>query len=100
MVGIRGQSECRRSADPSTSLGMTTGADPSTSLGICTSSGLVVRRHALSLPQKTSSRAGREVFFCMNTQLPISRVVNLIADESQLLWSIDATAARRRLLEG
>src|SRR5438045_4050260 len=36
----------------------------------------------------------------MHKQLPISRVINLIPDESQRLWSIDASEARRRLLSG
>ncbi|HKW12085.1 MAG TPA: asparagine synthase-related protein, partial [Gemmatimonadaceae bacterium] len=35
----------------------------------------------------------------MNRQLLISRVINLIADSSQRLWSIDPGEARRRLLE-
>jgi len=34
----------------------------------------------------------------MNQQLPISRVINLVPDESQRLWSIDESEARRRLL--
>jgi asparagine synthase (glutamine-hydrolysing) len=36
----------------------------------------------------------------MNQPIPISRVINLIADESQRLWSIDPTDARRLLLAG
>ncbi len=36
----------------------------------------------------------------MNPQLPISRVVNLIASETQGLWSIDEAEARRWLLAG
>ncbi len=36
----------------------------------------------------------------MNQQLPISRVVNLIPEESQRLWSIDESEARRLLLAG
>ena len=36
----------------------------------------------------------------MNTQQPISRVINLILDSSQRLWSVDDTEARRRLLAG
>ena len=34
----------------------------------------------------------------MNQHLPISRVINLISDESQRLWAIDESEARRRLL--
>jgi len=34
----------------------------------------------------------------MNRQLPISRVINLIPETSQNLWSIDEAEARRRLL--
>src|SRR3954465_9152485 len=36
----------------------------------------------------------------MNNQLPISRVINLIPDDSQRLWSIDAADAQRLLVEG
>jgi asparagine synthase (glutamine-hydrolysing) len=36
----------------------------------------------------------------MNQHLPISRVINLISSESQRLWSIDESEARRRLLAG
>ena len=36
----------------------------------------------------------------MNQLLPISRVINLIPEESQRLWSIDEPEARRRLLAG
>jgi asparagine synthase (glutamine-hydrolysing) len=36
----------------------------------------------------------------MNQKLPISRVINLIPEESQRLWSIDESEARRRLLAG
>jgi asparagine synthase (glutamine-hydrolysing) len=36
----------------------------------------------------------------MNQQLPISRVVNLIAGDSQRLWSVDESEAKRRLLAG
>ncbi|MDB4893074.1 MAG: asparagine synthase [Gemmatimonadetes bacterium] len=36
----------------------------------------------------------------MNQHLPISRVINLIPDESQRLWSIDLADAKRSLLEG
>src|SRR6266581_390243 len=39
-----------------------------------------------------------EVFFCMNQSLPISRVINLIAEGSQRLWTTDESEARRRLL--
>ncbi len=34
----------------------------------------------------------------MNPQLPISRVINLISEESQRLWTVDESEARRRLL--
>jgi len=34
----------------------------------------------------------------MNQPLPISRVINLIAQESQRLWTVDESEARRRLL--
>ncbi|HVT02505.1 MAG TPA: asparagine synthetase B family protein, partial [Thermoanaerobaculia bacterium] len=34
----------------------------------------------------------------MNPHLPISRVINLISEESQQLWAIDQSEARRRLL--
>ena len=34
----------------------------------------------------------------MNKQVPIARVINLIAAESQRLWTIDESEARRRLL--
>jgi asparagine synthase (glutamine-hydrolysing) len=34
----------------------------------------------------------------MNQKVPISRVINLIPEESQRLWSIDESEARRRLL--
>ena len=34
----------------------------------------------------------------MNQPLPISRVINLIAPESQRLWTVDESEARRRLL--
>ncbi len=34
----------------------------------------------------------------MNQRLPISRVINLIAEGSQRLWTIDESEARRRLL--
>jgi asparagine synthase (glutamine-hydrolysing) len=36
----------------------------------------------------------------MNTQLAISRVINLIPAETQRLWSIDESEARRRLIDG
>jgi len=36
----------------------------------------------------------------MNQQLPISRVINLISAESQRLWSVDESEARRRLIAG
>src|SRR5690242_5875640 len=36
--------------------------------------------------------------FRMNRQLPISRVINLIPEPSQRLWSIDLAEATRRLL--
>jgi len=36
----------------------------------------------------------------MNQKLPISRVISLIPEESQRLWSIDESEARRRLLAG
>jgi asparagine synthase (glutamine-hydrolysing) len=36
----------------------------------------------------------------MNQQHPISRVINLIPDESQRLWTIDESEVRRRLLAG
>jgi asparagine synthase (glutamine-hydrolysing) len=36
----------------------------------------------------------------MNPHLPVSRVINLISSESQRLWSIDESEARRRLLAG
>jgi asparagine synthase (glutamine-hydrolysing) len=34
----------------------------------------------------------------MNKQLPISRVINLISEESQRLWAVGESEARRRLL--
>jgi len=34
----------------------------------------------------------------MNQHLPISRVINLISDDSQRLWAIDESEGRRRLL--
>src|SRR5947199_3389784 len=34
----------------------------------------------------------------MNQKLPISRVINLISEESQRLWTSDESEARRRLL--
>jgi asparagine synthase (glutamine-hydrolysing) len=43
-------------------------------------------------------RANHEVFSVMSTRLPISRVINLIAEGSQRLWKIDESEARRRLL--
>ena len=36
----------------------------------------------------------------MNYHLPIARVINLISDGSQRLWSMDESEARRRLLDG
>ena len=36
----------------------------------------------------------------MNQHTPVSRVINLISSESQRLWSIDESEARRRLLAG
>src|SRR6266496_2611051 len=36
----------------------------------------------------------------MNKQLPISRVISLISEDSQRLWSVDESEARRRLLAG
>ena len=36
----------------------------------------------------------------MNQHVPVSRVINLISSESQRLWSIDESEARRRLLAG
>jgi asparagine synthase (glutamine-hydrolysing) len=36
----------------------------------------------------------------MNRQLPISRVINLVSEESQRFWAIDEAEARRRLLVG
>lgn len=36
----------------------------------------------------------------MNQHLPISRVINLIPEESQRLWSVDESEARRWLLAG
>ena len=39
-------------------------------------------------------------FARMKLQLPIARVVNLIPEDSQRLWSIDESEARRRLLAG
>src|SRR5256885_4676530 len=34
----------------------------------------------------------------MNQKLPISRVINLISEDSQRLWAVDESEARRRLL--
>jgi asparagine synthase (glutamine-hydrolysing) len=34
----------------------------------------------------------------MSHRLPVSRVINLISDESQRLWAVDESEARRRLL--
>src|SRR5256714_847346 len=42
--------------------------------------------------------ANLEVFFGMTQSLPISRVINLISEGSQRLWTIDESEARRRLL--
>jgi asparagine synthase (glutamine-hydrolysing) len=42
--------------------------------------------------------ANLEVFSCMKQSLPISRVINLISKESQRLWAVDESEARRRLL--
>src|SRR3982751_5661241 len=36
----------------------------------------------------------------MNYHQPIARVINLIPDASQRLWSMDQSEARRRLLDG
>src|SRR5437867_1559215 len=36
----------------------------------------------------------------MQKQHPLSRVINLISSESQRLWSIDESEARRRMLTG
>src|SRR5512138_3677128 len=36
----------------------------------------------------------------MSNQLPVSRVIDLVPPESQRLWSLDETQARRRLLAG
>src|SRR6202162_883673 len=36
----------------------------------------------------------------MNQKLPIARVINLIPEQSQRLWSMDGPEARRRLLAG
>ncbi|MEO7858131.1 MAG: asparagine synthetase B family protein, partial [Gemmatimonadaceae bacterium] len=36
----------------------------------------------------------------MNRHAPVSRVINLIAGESQRLWSVDEADARQWLLEG
>src|SRR2546423_2520700 len=46
--------------------------------------------------QCTALRA--EVFFRMSQKLPISRVINLIPADSQRLWGVDESEARRRLL--
>src|SRR6266550_6604020 len=43
-------------------------------------------------------RPNLEVFFCMTQSLPISRVINLISEGSQRLWTTDESEARRRLL--
>jgi asparagine synthase (glutamine-hydrolysing) len=40
----------------------------------------------------------RTYIFAMDKQLPISRVINLIPDESQRLWSASPDEGRRRLL--
>src|SRR5690348_6158777 len=37
-------------------------------------------------------------FPCMRLPLPISRVINLVTPESQRLWAVDESEARRRLL--
>src|ERR1700674_516470 len=42
--------------------------------------------------------ANLEVFSCMNQSLAISRVINLISEESQRLWAVDESEARYRLL--
>jgi asparagine synthase (glutamine-hydrolysing) len=42
--------------------------------------------------------ASLEVFFGMSQKLPISRVVDLISEESQRLWTTDESEGRRRLL--
>ena len=47
-----------------------------------------------------SSRSARAVSFRMSQHLPISRVINLIPDESQRLWTVGESEARRRLLAG
>jgi asparagine synthase (glutamine-hydrolysing) len=39
-------------------------------------------------------------FFRMEQHTPISRVINLIPDDSQRLWDVDASEARRSLLAG
>src|ERR1700686_1472288 len=38
------------------------------------------------------------VFSCMTKHLPISRVINLIAEGAQRLWAVDESEARYRLL--
>jgi asparagine synthase (glutamine-hydrolysing) len=42
--------------------------------------------------------ASLEVFFRMSKKLPISRVINLISEGSQRLWTTDESEGRRRLL--
>jgi hypothetical protein len=42
--------------------------------------------------------ASLAVFFRMSQKLPISRVVNLIPEGSQRLWTTDESEGRRRLL--
>ena len=48
--------------------------------------------------RKRCERANREVFFFMNQNHPVSRVINLISAQSQQLLGIDQSEAERRLL--
>src|SRR3954463_4562404 len=52
----------------------------------------MINRCAMAAPE------ARAYIFGMDKQLPISRVINLIPDESQRLWSASPDEGRRRLL--
>jgi asparagine synthase (glutamine-hydrolysing) len=45
-----------------------------------------------------TARINPEVFLCMSQHVPVSRVINLIAKESQRLWEVDESEAQSRLL--
>ena len=69
----------------------------------CAGSGsrlVTTQTHLPAIVRVVATASAEQYSLRMSPQLPISRVINLIPDASQRLWSVDASEARRRLLAG